>query len=175
MRKSILILSILALALAGSAFAQNPATTSVQIQATKAESLTVSAAGLTTPFDLAAPAAQSITITSNWNLNPTKNNVDICVYMNGSMTGSDASNTDTIPASNIQANAGSGWNALNNVAGCSAPVNVTKVKNYPLTSHATRVLTAPNTDTVQINLAGVPSTIQADTYTGTITVAAYAY
>ena len=169
----VVVLAILAISTAAFA-APNTATGSTPIVATKAESLSISASGLT-PYDLGALAAQTLTINSNWNLVPARNSVTICAYMDtttGIMKGT-GTNTDVIDQTMVQAKVGAGAYAnINAAAGCGLTA-VTTVKTYALSTQASRK-NVSNTDTLGIQLNAVPATLQADTYTGAITVVAYA-
>jgi len=171
------VVVVLAVAVMAStmAFAQaNTATGTTPIVATKAESLTVSASGLT-PFNLLSLSSQTLTINSTWNLVPARNSVAICAYMDsttGIMKGT-GTNTDTIDQTMVQAKVGAGAFAnIDAAAGCGLTA-VTTVKTYALSTQASRK-NVSNTDTLGIQLNGVPPTLQADTYTGAITVVAYA-
>ncbi len=170
------VVVVLAIAvLSAAAFAApNTATGTTPIVATKAESLSISASGLT-PYDLGALAAQTLTINSTWNLVPARNSVAICAYMDsttGVMKGT-GTNTDVIDQSMVQAKVGAGAYAnINAAAGCGLTA-VTTVKTYALSTQASRK-NVSNTDTLGIQLNAVPATLQADTYTGAITVVAYA-
>lgn len=165
---------ITALVLSANLFAnaQTTATATTQIRAVKAESLTINASSLT-QFDLAALAPQTLTVNTTWNLQPQKASVAICTYMTvaGRMVGSDASNTDVIDETMVQTNVGGPWATINSGTGCGTAA--TLVNTYALTDQASRK-NASHSDDVQIQLAGVPATLQADTYTGTITVQALA-
>ena len=162
-------------AIASTAFAApNTATGTTPIVATKAESLTISASGLAA-FDLLSLSSQTLTINSTWNLLPARNSVAICAYMDsttGIMKGT-GTNTDVIDQTMVQAKVGAGAFAnINAAAGCGLTA-VTTVKSYALSTQASRK-NVSNTDTLGIQLNGVPGTLQADTYTGAITVVAYA-
>jgi len=164
------------IAIASTAFAAPPstATGTTPIVATKAESLSVSASGLT-PFDLGSLTSQTLTINSSWNLVPARASVAICAYMDtttGIMKGT-GTNTDVIDQTMVQAKVGAGSFAnINAAAGCGLPA-VTSVKSYALSTQADRK-NVTKTDTLGIQLNGVPAALQADTYTGAITVVAYA-
>jgi len=169
----VVVLAILAISTAAFA-APNTATGSTPIKATKAETLTISASGLT-PYDLGALAPQTLTINSTWNLTPARASVAICAYMDtatGIMKGSDPSNTDVIDQTMVQAKVSASYANINAGAGCGLTA-VTTVKSYALSTQADRK-NVSKTDTVLIQLNGVPATLQADTYTGAITVVAYA-
>jgi hypothetical protein len=159
----------------GMAFAQS-ATGTTPIVATKAESMSVSASGLVN-YDLGALAAQTLNISSTWNLKPQRNSVNICVYMDpttGTMKGT-TGNTNVIDQTMVQTKVGAGAYAnINAGTGCAIASGVTVVKTYTLTTQAQRNLSTPNADSVQVQLNGVPATFEADTYTGTLTVVAYA-
>jgi hypothetical protein len=149
------------------------ATATTAITAAKAESLTISASSLT-QFDLAALAPQTLTINTTWNLKPQKASVAVCTYMTvaGRMKGSDPSNTDVIDETMVQTKVGAG-SFVNINAGTACGTSATLVKNYALSTQATRK-NVSNSDQVQLQLNGVPATLQADTYSGTITVQALA-
>ena len=169
------VMAILAIAvLSTAAFAApNTATGSTPIVATKAESLSISASGLT-PYDLGALAPQTLTINSTWNLTPARASVAICAYMDsttGIMKGT-GTNTDVIDQTMVQAKVSATYANINAAAGCGLTA-VTTVKSYALSTQADRK-NVSKTDTVLIQLNGVPATLQADTYTGAITVVAYA-
>ncbi len=154
------------------------ATGTVQIQAVKNETLTVSASGLTTPFDVSSgnSSSQNMTITTQWNLKPSRASVDLCTYMDpttGVLQGT-GNNSDTIGPAYVQAKptgAGS-FAAINATPGCGVATGVTAVNSYTLQNHNDRT-GVTKTDSVAIQLSNVPSSIQADTYTGTLTVVAY--
>jgi hypothetical protein len=163
------------IAIASTAFAApNTATGTTPIVAIKAESLSISASGLT-PFDLGSLTSQTLTINSSWNLVPARASVAICAYMDtttGVMKGT-GTNTDVIDQTMVQAKVGAGSFAnINAAAGCGLPA-VTSVKSYALSTQADRK-NVTKTDTLGIQLNGVPAALQADTYTGAITVVAYA-
>lgn len=152
------------------------ATNTTPITALKAESMSISASGLV-QYDLGALAPQTLNISSTWNLKPQRNSVNVCVYMDattGTMKGS-VGNANVIDQTMVQTKVGAGAFAnINAGTGCGIAGGVTVVKAYTLTTAAQRNLTTPNADTVQVQLNGVPATYEADTYTGTLTVVAYA-
>ncbi len=156
--------------------AQVTATGTTPIVALKAESISVSASGLTT-YDLGALAPQTLNISSTWNLKPQRNSVNVCVYMDsttGTMKGT-AGNANVIDQTMVQTKVGAGaWANINAGVGCGIAGGVTVVKTYTLTTAAQRNLAAANADTVSVQLNAVPATYEADTYTGTLTVVAYA-
>jgi hypothetical protein len=168
------VVVLMAVLAVSAAAAQNTATGTTPIVATKAESLTVSASDLT-PFNLLSLSSQTLTINSTWNLLPARASVAICAYMDsttGIMKGT-GTNTDVIDQTMVQAKVGAGAFAnINGAAGCGL-TSVTTVKSYALSTQASRK-NVSNTDTLGIQLNGVPGTLQADTYTGAITVVAYA-
>ncbi len=174
MKKS-LYLTLVALMLVGASFAQitNPATATTPITATKAESLTISASTIPA-FAIAAGAAtstanQDLTITTTWNLKPSRTAVAVCAGVTSAgLIASDPSNTDSIAASSVLASTGSTFAAINAGAGCAAPGSVTSVSSTTL-SGANRKA-GSKVDTLHLQLSGLATTLQADTYTGTITV-----
>jgi hypothetical protein len=151
------------------------ATGTTPIKATKAESISISAAGLT-PFDLLNLSPQTLTIHSNWNLTPQRASVSICTYMDpstGVMKGT-GTNTDQIDQAMVQTKVGAGaWANIDAGTGCGVAGGATLVKTYNMGAQNT-YKNVSNTDTVLLQLNGVPATLAADTYTGTITVVAYA-
>jgi hypothetical protein len=154
------------------------ATGTVQIQAVKNETLTINAIGLATPFDISTgnSTSQNMTITTQWNLKPSRASVGVCTYMDattGALQGT-GNNTDTIDPAYVQAKPASAGSfaAINATPACGVATGVTTVNTYTLQNHADRT-GVTKTDSVAIQLSSVPTTIQADTYTGTITVVAY--
>lgn len=173
------VFTILLISLAASmTFAQTSATGTTPISAIKAESMSISASGLT-QYDLGALAAQTLNISSYWNLKPSRSSVNICVYMDpttGVMTGS-AGNSNVIDQTMVQTKVGAGvWANIDAGSGCGIATGVTVVKTYALTTSAQRNIasSSPNADTVSVQLNAVPATYEADTYNGTLTVVAYA-
>lgn len=177
-KKAIFTVLLVTLA-AGAASAQAfSGSSTTPIVATKAESLTISASGLTT-YDLGALAPQTLNISSYWNLKPSRASVNVCVYMDpttGTMKGT-TGNANVIDQTMVQAKVGVGSYAnINSGTGCGVATGVTVVKTYTLTTAAQRNIpsSSPNADTVSIQLNSVPSTFEADTYTGALTVIGYA-
>ena len=154
MKTKWVVVVLAVIAIASTAFAApNTATGTTPIVATKAESLSISASVLT-PFDLlAAPASQTLTISSSWNLVPARASVAICAYMDtttGIMKGT-GTNTDVIDQTMVQAKVGAGAFAnINAAAGCGLPA-VTTVKSYALSTQADRK-NVTKTDTLGIQL-----------------------
>jgi hypothetical protein len=74
----------------------------------------------------------------------------------------------------VQTKVGASYANINAGTGCGIASGVTVVKTYTLTTQAQRNLSTPNADSVLVQLNGVPATFEADTYTGTLTVVAYA-
>ncbi len=154
------------------------ATGTVQIQAVKNETLTINASGLATPFDISSgnSSSQNMTITTQWNLKPSRASVGVCTYMDpttGVLQGT-GNNTDTIGPAYVQAKPASAGSfaAINAAPACGVATGVTTVNSYTLQNHADRT-GVTKTDSVAIQLSSVPATIQADSYTGTLTVVAF--
>jgi hypothetical protein len=173
--KAVLVMMMVVIGV-GMMNAQTTATGTTPIVAVKAESMSVSASGLVN-YDLGALAAQTLNISSTWNLKPQRNSVNICVYMDattGTMKGT-TGNSNVIDQTMVQTKVGAGsWANINAGTGCGVAGGVTVVKAYTLTTQAQRNLSSPNADTVSVQLNSVPATYEADTYTGTLTVVAYA-
>ena len=174
--KKVVFAVILVMLAVGAANAQYSQTGSVAISAIKGESMTVSGSALS-QYNLSSLAAQTLTISSTWNLKPSRASVQICVYMgaSGKMTGS-AGNSGVIDDTMVQTKVGAGaWTNIDTANGCGMTGAATLVNTYTLTS-ANRVVTTANSDTVQvqINGAAVPANLEADTYNGTLTVIGYA-
>ena len=175
MKKSICILVVILVLGLAPALAQNllSAPAATPIVAVKAETLGIS---VTTPlvnFDVSAggtTTAQTLGITTTWNLTPARATVDVCA-VGTDLAASNVSNTDSIPVAQVQADAGSGFAAINGAAHCAQGA-ATLVKSHALATDGRKNVSV--SDTVAIQLAGVAATLQADTYTGTITVYAYA-
>jgi hypothetical protein len=175
--KSKVLMTILLMTLAVGVASAQTATGTAPIVATKAESMSISASNTLATYDLGALAAQTLNISSTWNLKPQRNSVNICVYMDpttGTMKGS-VGNSNVIDQTMVQTKVASGpWANINAGTGCGVASGVTVVKTYTLTTAAQRNLTTPNADSVQVQLNAVPATYEADTYNGTLTLVAYA-
>ncbi|HYG99298.1 MAG TPA: hypothetical protein VD837_09215 [Terriglobales bacterium] len=171
------LLAVVVLGVAQVAMAQNPAVNTTTIRAVKAESLSISAA-VVPDFAINAGGAEStqaenLAITTIWNLTPSRSKVDVCAGASNLVPASALTNPDTISASAVQISkdSGSSWATLNAGAGCNTS-NVTVVNTYNLTAQTDRK-SQTKVDTVQLKLAGLPANLQADEYTGTVTVYAY--
>jgi hypothetical protein len=177
LKKAILTV-VLVTMMAGLANAQFSGSGTTPIVAVKSESLSISASGLVN-YDLGALAQQTLNISSYWNLKPSRSSVNVCVYMDpttGTMKGT-AGNSNVIDQTMVQTKVGAGaWANINAGTGCGIAGGVTVVKTYALTTQAQRNVasSSPNADSVQVQLNAVPSTFEADTYTGTLTVVGYA-
>jgi hypothetical protein len=169
------VVMILAIAvLSTAAFAQATATT--QIQATKAESISISVNNFPTAFNVASPGTpQTLTTTSNWNLKPTRTGVGICISLTAPLIGSDPSNTDKIDATMIQVQPeGTGPFANINASTACGVSTATLITTHAATSKTLRQQSNVS-DTVAVQLGNnIPAAFEADTYTGTITVYAQA-
>lgn len=174
--KKIVFVTILVTLTAGAAMAQYSQSSTVAVSAIKGESMTVTGAGLSqyTVSGTSAPS-QTLTISSTWNLKPSRASVQICVYMgaSGKMTGS-AGNSGVIDDTMTQTKVGAGsWANIDAGTGCGMTSATTLVNTYTLTS-ANRVVTTANSDTVSVQLNALPANLEADTYNGTLTVIGYA-
>ena len=170
--KKVVFAVILVMLAVGAASAQTY-TGSVNISAIKGESVTVSGSALS-QYNIGALAPQTLTITSIWNLKPSRATVQVCVYMGaaGKMTGS-AGNAGVIDDTMVQTKVGAGaWTNIDTANGCGMTGAATLVNTYTLTS-GNRVSTNNDTVQVQINGAAVPAALEADTYNGTLTVVDY--
>jgi hypothetical protein len=176
MKSMKVVLTILVVMVAMAASAQNSATNTTPITANKKESISVSASGLT-QYSIDALAAQTLDVASQWNLTPQRGSVDICVYMDpssGTMKGT-TGNSNVIDETMVQTKVGAGtWTNINVGTGCGIATGATVVKTYTFTNSAQRNLSSPNADHVQVQLNAIPATYEADTYSGTLTVVAYA-
>jgi hypothetical protein len=181
MKKSILfVVIVLMLGVASSALAiTNPAVNTTQIYAVKAESLSIVASTIPNfaidALGTGSVANQDLTITTNWNLVSTRTAVAVCAGMSSAGMAGTGTNTDVIPVSNVQASTSTTFAAINTAAACGTSSLVTAVSTNTLTA-ATGGLGRKNgtkVDTLHLSLTGVDSALQADTYTGTITVYAF--
>lgn len=177
-KKAIFTILLVTLAV-GAAMAQTSGTSTTPIVATKAESLTITATAPLATYNLGALAAQTLNISSYWNVNPARANVTVCVYMDattGTMKGT-GGNASVIDQTMVQTKVGAGaWANIDAGTGCGVAGGATLVNTYALSTTATRNVpsTSPKADSVQVQLNGVPATYEADTYTGTLTLVAYA-
>jgi hypothetical protein len=163
----------------------------VTLNATLAESLTVSVTGgAVVNFTLAAntaanPGSTTSTIQTAWVLTPGRSKVSVWAWVaNGGAALTDGAAGDNIPASAVTATAagsGSAGGALNTVAsgGPGVPAFVTpgaatgvQIGNVTINA-ANRASNTTTTLTWNINTTGVPQ-LPAATYTGTVNIQAQA-
>lgn len=171
-KAALVVLAVMILSLAQVAMAQVTATS--PIKAIKAESLTIATTQLAdfTITGMNAPA-QTVTVTTTWNLMPTRATVDICAGSTDLAPSLAAGNPDSIPADLIQARLTSGgtWAAINSGSGCNQASGVLNLRTYTLDKDTRKSQTVANN--VDVRIVGIPADLQADTYTGTFTVYAY--
>lgn len=175
-KAALVVLAIVALSLA--AMAQNPTSATVTISATKGESLSLTVPSSLAAFTLNAAGTDSVetrtlNIGTTWNVKPTRGTVTVCAGADNLIGDTASGNTDVILASAVQGSvSGGAFSSINNTTGCGQTA-VTVVKTFNLATEGKNV-TTPKASSVDIKLSGVSSSIQADTYTGTITVYASA-
>jgi hypothetical protein len=91
----------------------------------------------------------------------------LCAYMTQNMKGS-TGNSTSIPYSSVQ---------LNNTSIVTASTNCGVVNAYQIANHAAGFCLCTSktyTDSASVRIAGYPTTLEADTYTGTIVLIATA-
>lgn len=173
----------LALAVSSISYGQNLNSTAatVALNATLAESLTVSASANTLSIPLTAGAksapAGPLTITTAWVLKGTRNNVQLVSYLSSS-TAALSDGTNNIPASAVQGQVNSGtYNAYTNgasngigLAGATLNIGTTAITNTNRNSSRTDTLNIE----VDLSTGSLPQ-LPASTYTGTLNLQAVAY
>ena len=184
MRKSVtltiysaLLTVVLGCFLATPARAQlNSTPQTVALAASKPESLSVT---ITTPGPVNfSPLTGTTTAgsvipawTTNWFLVPQRNQVAVCVYLSGALSGT-GGNTDTIPAANVQGQPGGtgSFTALTGTA-CgqsnALSISTTAINNSNRTNGSKNDSVA-----LRINESGL--SLSADTYSGTLNIIAQA-
>jgi hypothetical protein len=130
-----------------------------------AQSLTISANQLTFLLNQDPTPAQTLTITTTWQ-QANSDQLRLCLYMTDPMVGS-AGNTTVIPAASVQVN-GIALGVGNGKPQCG-------VHGAQLISTTTVNGMGSRTDTPSVRLAGYPTTLDVDTYTGSINLVAIAY
>jgi len=93
--------------------------------------------------------------------------VNLCAYMTQNMNGA-AGNTTSIPDSSVQ---------LNNTSIVTGTSNCSVTNAYQIANHASALCfctTKTYNDSATVRIASYPANLEADTYTGTITLVAVA-
>src|SRR4051794_28205564 len=140
------------------------------------DSLSISVQGSLPKFQLLVDPtpANTIVLQTDWNITSALwGNVYVCVSMSAPMTGT-GSNTDSIPATSVQAN---GTPILTGSTACGIPGALQVATGFIWflgNKPSTRMTNGERLDTVDFRLAGYPANLSPDTYTGTITVIANA-
>lgn len=129
-----------------------------------AQTITVSAQSTLSAFSLNSnpTSTQVLDLFVRWKIN-NLSTVDTCISMTQPMRGT-GNNTDTLSASNVYVNG-----APLTGAGCLLP-------NAVVVAHEVNARNKDNDHYYpQIQIRNFPSNLQADTYTGTLTITVYAY
>jgi hypothetical protein len=159
-------------------------TASVQITATKSESLTVTAAPSgSNNFNLDNPLTGqtvAISVGAHWNIKPSRTYVNICAQMAGNMTGI-AGNSGNITPSYVLASAPGNSNTpaamTTAITNCGGWAQGVLVNHYPVATQADRVRTTDTSDTLTLSLSNSLNVgaLEADTYTGNVNIVAATY
>ncbi len=186
MRKPLLVLLAICIlwTMVPTLSAQTSNTATVQITATKSESLTVTAAASGgTNFNLDNPLTGqtvAISVGAHWNVAPTRTNVNICAQMSGNMTGT-AGNSGNITPSYILASTPGNSNTpaamTTAITNCGGWAQGVLINTYPVNNQATRMRTTDTSDTLTLSLSNSLNvgTLEADTYTGNVNIIASSY
>jgi hypothetical protein len=134
-----------------------------------AQSLTISASMLSTfPLTSDPTSTQTLTVTTTVGgfllVIP---QTSVCAYMTQSMKGT-GTNTTSIPDTSVQ---------LNSTSIVTGGTNCGVATAFQIASHASAFCFCASkeyTDSATVRIAGYPTTLEADTYTGTITLVATA-
>lgn len=149
----------------------------VVLSAKKPESLGIT---ITTPgpvnFSLnggTTPGSVVPAWTTNWNLNPQRTSLAVCVYLTGALIGT-GTNPDTIPPANVlaQPNATGTFFALTGSA--CGQTNAVTVNTIAITESNRRNGSANDSAGLEINETTPPITLSPDTYSGTLNIIAQA-
>lgn len=172
----VLLAVVLVFTLAPTASAQLTSNAqAIALQANKPESLTVSVPSVATvTFALnggTANGSATPSWTTTWVLGNARNNVKVCAYLAGAMTGASVGNTDTIPVANIlgQPGAAGAFTAFTGAA-CGQG-NALQISDTNITG-VNKQGSKNDSVALQINETGL--TLWADTYNGTLNIIAQA-
>jgi hypothetical protein len=179
--KAATVLSVLLLGMTVAASAQNSNVANINMNATLAESITLSLSGANVNFTLTSgstsnPGDTTITATTDWVLKPGRTSLKLFAYFDSSsiaLAHQDAANTSDIPSSAVE---------LGVNGGALTPVSSTVVfgaANAGLQLFDLSITGANKTgsrnDTLAFNInLGSLSTLPADTYSGTLHIQAQA-
>ena len=111
--------------------------------------------------------------TTTWNLFPTSSPLDVCVYLNGALTGSIVGNTDTIPPANILGQPG-GTGPFTALTGTACGKSNAWQINTISINGSNKSDGANDSVSLEINEASPAITLSADTYSGTLNIIAQA-
>lgn len=160
-----------------SAWAQlNSTPQTVALAATAAESISVT---ITAPGPVNFnPLTGTTTVgsvtpawTTNWDLKPQRNQVAVCVYLSGALTGT-GGNADTIPAANVKGRPGGSGSFTALTANACGQSNALSISTTVI-DNANRKNGSKN-DSVGLEIDQTGLSLSADTYSGTLNIVAQA-
>lgn len=164
--------------------AQTSNTATVQITATKSESLTVTAApsgGTNFNFDNPLTGQTvAISVGAHWNIKPSRTNVNICAQMAGNMIGTTGNAGNITPTYVLASTPGNGNTPAamtTTISNCGGWTQGVLLKTYPVATQTDRIRTTDTSDTLTLSLSNSLNvgTLEADTYTGNVNIIASAY
>jgi hypothetical protein len=168
---------------ASASFAQNPSNpATITLTATVNESISLNLSSGTVAFgtvDLVATnSGGPVTLATNWRVRGNRNSLEVCAYfaaLGNRMTG--ATSGDVIPAAAVQIDTGSGLNSVNGNCSAASGLGVAGLSrtlaSYDLTALGRRA-SAVESLAFNLDLSASP-TLNADDYTGTLTLRASAF
>jgi hypothetical protein len=179
----IVMLAILTVGIASMASAQvvNSGAQTINLNATLAESLTLSLSANTVNFTLAAGSATNngsapITATTSWVLKPGRTAVTVDAYFASAAAAltDGAATPNNIPSSAFKISTGGTYNPLSNTVAFGAASAGLRLRNTTITG-ANKSATVSDVMAFQIDLSGgtLPQ-LPAATYTGTLNIQAQA-
>ena len=148
-----------------------PLTVFVAARPASAQQLTIAATGPAQSFSLATDPtpSQIMTVFTSWDkIHGSPINLAMCAYMTAPLTGG-LGNSDTIAADRVQVNG----NTIVSTGGCGIS-NARQLSAW-VSNGSPGNNRGDHTDNVNVRLSGVPATLAADTYRGTIYVIAIVY
>ena len=144
---------------------------SLAARSAMAQQLTIAVTGPAQSFSLAADPtpSQIMTVFTSWDkIHGSPISLAMCAYMTAPLTGGPG-NSDTIAANRVQVNG----NTIVSTGGCGIS-NARQLSAW-VSNGSPGNNRGDHTDNVNVRLSGVPATLAADTYRGTIYVIAIVY
>lgn len=109
--------------------------------------------------------------TTNWDLKPSRTQVQVCAFLSGSLTGT-GGNTDTIPPANVKGQPGASGSFFALTGSACGQSNALSISTTAI--NAANRKNGSKSDSVAVEIDQTALTLSADTYSGTLNIIAQA-